>query len=130
MRCSSTSRIGATLLLEEPEERVRELQDSEADRLDEAMRDDYGPFFDFVRASGMRQAECVTLRWWEVNFGTRQIVQARQGRQSSRRVPDHRHGPRAILFPLQGQHPDFVFTYVADLRQQAAGAASGGSATR
>jgi hypothetical protein len=41
-------------LLKEPEERVRELQDDEADSLDAAMRDDYAPFFDFVRATGLR----------------------------------------------------------------------------
>ena len=58
------------LLLPEPVERVRELQDDEAAALDDAMRDDYGPFFAFVRASGMRQRECITLRWSEVNFGT------------------------------------------------------------
>ena len=67
------------LFLPEPEERVRELQDSEASAIDEAMRDDYGPFFDFARASGMRLKECVTLRWTEVNFGTRQIVRTGKG---------------------------------------------------
>jgi hypothetical protein len=33
------------------------------------MRDDYGPFFAFVRTSGMRLKECVTQRWAEVDFG-------------------------------------------------------------
>jgi integrase len=99
------------LLLDEPEERVRELQDDEADRLDAVMRDDYAPFFDFVRASGMRQAECVTLRWSEVNFGTRQIVRlGKGGRRVTFPITDTF---REILFPLQGQNPEFVFTYVA-----------------
>lgn len=40
--------------LAEPQERVRELRDDEADRLDHAMREDYAPFFDFARASGLR----------------------------------------------------------------------------
>jgi hypothetical protein len=44
------------LMLPEPVERVRELQDDEAAAFDAAMRDDYGPFFAFVRASGLRQA--------------------------------------------------------------------------
>lgn len=90
---------------------MRELQDDEAAALDDAMRDDYGPFFDFVRASGLRQAECITLRWPEVNFGTRQIV--RLGKGGRRVVFPITDTIREILFPLQGQHPDFVFTYVA-----------------
>jgi integrase len=99
------------LLLPEPVERVRELQDVEAEALDGAMRHDYGPFFDFVRASGLRQKECVTLRWSEVNFGTRQIV--RLGKGGRRVVFPITDSIREILFPLQGQHPEFVFTYVA-----------------
>jgi integrase len=99
------------LLLPEPEERVRELQGDEADALDEAMRADYGPFFDFVRASGMRLKECVTLRWSEVNFGTKQIV--RIGKGGRRVVFPITPAVREILFPLQGQHPESVFTYTA-----------------
>ncbi|WP_398482286.1 tyrosine-type recombinase/integrase [Tardiphaga sp.] len=99
------------LLLPEPVERVRELQDSEADAFDGAMRDDYAPFFDFVRASGLRQKECITLRWSEVNFGTRQIV--RLGKGGRRVVFPITDTIREILFPLQGQHDEFVFTYVA-----------------
>jgi hypothetical protein len=33
--------------LTEPQERVRELRDDEAERLDDAMRADYAPFFAF-----------------------------------------------------------------------------------
>ena len=87
------------------------LQDDEAAAFDEAMRDDYGPFFDFVRTSGLRQKECVTLRWSEVNFGTGQIV--RLGKGGRRVVFPITEAIREILFPLQGQHSDFVFTYVA-----------------
>jgi integrase len=99
------------LLLPEPLERVRELQDDEATALDAAMRADYEPFFEFVRASGLRQKECVTLRWTEVNFSTRQIV--RIGKGGRRVVFPVTDAIREILFPLQGQHPEFVFTYVA-----------------
>lgn len=99
------------LLLTEPLERVRELQSDEAAALDAAMRADYEPFFDFVRASGLRQTECVTLRWSEVNFGTRQIV--RLGKGGRRVVFPITDTIRDVLFPLQGQHPEFVFTYVA-----------------
>jgi integrase len=99
------------LLLPEPEERVRELQDDEAVAVDDSMRDDYRPFFDFVRASGMRLKECVTLRWSEVNFGTKQIV--RTGKGGRRIVFPITPAVREILFPLQGHHAEFVFTYVA-----------------
>jgi integrase len=99
------------LLLIESEERVRELQDDEATAFDEAMRSDYGPFFEFVRASGLRLRECVTLKWSEVNFGTKQIVRLGKGRK--RVVFPITDTVREILFPLQGQHSDFVFTYVA-----------------
>ncbi len=99
------------LLLPEPVERVRELQDDEAAAFDEAMRADYEPFFEFVRASGLRQKECITLKWPEVNFGTRQIV--RIGKGGRRVVFPITDAIRGILFPLQGQHPEYVFTYVA-----------------
>ncbi|WP_338688649.1 site-specific integrase [Bradyrhizobium sp. 26S5] len=99
------------LLLSEPEERVRELKTEEADALDSVMRDDYGPFFDFVRASGMRLKECVTLRWSEVDFGSRQIV--RLGKGGRRVAFPITPAVREILFPLQGQHPEFCFTYLA-----------------
>jgi len=99
------------LLLPEPEERVRELQEHEAAAFHEAMRTDYEPFFAFVAASGMRQKECVSLRWSEVNFGTRQIV--RLGKGGRRVVFPITDTIQEILFPLQGHHQEFVFTYVA-----------------
>jgi len=99
------------LLLEEPVERVRELQDDEAAAIDASMRGDYAAFFAFVKASGMRLKECVTLRWSEVNFSTRQIV--RTGKGGRRVVFPITDTIREIIFPLQGNHPDFVFTYVA-----------------
>jgi hypothetical protein len=45
--------------LAEPQERVRELVGDEGERLEEATREDYAPFFAFVRASGLRQRECL-----------------------------------------------------------------------
>jgi integrase len=97
--------------LKEPEERVRELQDAESDLITTATRDDYKPLFDFVRATGMRQAECVKLKWSEVNFGTRQITKL--GKGGRRLIFQIAPTIREILFPLQGHHPEFVFTYVS-----------------
>ena len=98
------------LLLEEPPERIRELQDGEATAIDANMRADYEPFFAFARASGMRLRECVTLRWSEVDFGNRRIVRTgKGGRRISFPITET---IRETLFPLMGQHPEFVFTYV------------------
>jgi integrase len=99
------------LLLSEPAERVRELQDAEEDAFDEAMRSDYEAFFAYVRVSGMRLKECVLLRWSEVNFATRQIVKI--GKGGRRIVFPITDTIREIIFPLQGQHDELVFTYVA-----------------
>lgn len=99
------------LLLSEPEERVRELQDDEWASLDAAMRDDYSAFFALALATGLRFKEIVTLRWSEVNFGTRQIV--RLGKGGRRVVVEITPNIREIIFPLLGEHPEFVFTYVA-----------------
>jgi integrase len=97
------------LLLPEPVERIRELQDDEATALNASMRADYEPFFAFARASGMRLKECVALRWSEVNFGTRQIIKTgKGGRRITFPITDT---IRELLFPLQGHHAEFVFTY-------------------
>jgi len=100
-------------LLPVPVERVRELSDDEADRLDAAMRDDYRAFFAFERASGLRLRECF-LRWEEVDWSARQIVKLGKG---GRRVTvPITPSIREILWPLRGHHPEFVFTYVCQRR--------------
>lgn len=99
------------LFLPEPEERVRELQDEELAAINAAMRDDYAPFIAFALSTGLRFREIVTLRWSEVNFGTKQIV--RLGKGGRRVVVEITSTVRKIIFPLQGQHPEFVFSYVA-----------------
>jgi len=99
-------------MLKEPEERVRELHEDEADRLDAAMRDDYAPLFGFVRATGQRKTECFMLRWSEVDWHTRQIKRkGKGGRDIMVPITDE---VRAILWPLRGNHPECVFTYVAE----------------
>jgi integrase len=97
-------------MLAVPSERVRELSDDEADRLDASMRADYAPFFAFARASGLRLRECF-LRWSEIDWNARQITKLGKG---GRRVTVPITATiRDILWPLRGHHPDFVFTYVA-----------------
>jgi integrase len=97
--------------LAEPQERVRELMDDEAERLDAAMRGDLAPFFAFAQESGMRLRECVTLRWSEVSWGAKRIGKpGKGGKLETVQITDT---IREILWPLRGKHPEFVFTYVA-----------------
>jgi integrase len=110
-------------MLKEPEERVRELQQHEAAAIGAEMREDYEPFFDFVAATGLRQKEGVLLRWTEVDFAARRITKIGKGGMlvSVPIAPKIRE----ILWPLQGQHPEFVFTYVAQRTSERAGTVKG-----
>ncbi len=98
--------------LKEPEERVRELQGNEGQRLDNETRDDYKPLFDFERATGIRQKELYTLRWSEVNWQEGQII--KRGKKDQWIVIPITPLIRSILWPLRGQHAEFVFTYVCE----------------
>ena len=76
----------------------------------------------------MRQAECVGLKWSEVNFSTRRIVKlGKGGRRVTFPITDT---VCEILFPLQGHHAEFVFTYVAKKTRKGGTPSSGGNATR
>jgi integrase len=96
--------------LAEPQERIRELVGDEHQRLQAATRDDYTAFFAFAHASGLRLNECL-LTWSEVDWGARQIRKAGKGGRPVT-VPIT-PTIRQILWPLQGHHPEAVFTYVA-----------------
>ena len=102
-------------LLPTPAERVRELSDDEADKLDAVMRDDYAPFFAFAQATGWRLNECF-LRWSEVNWSTRQITKL--GKGGKRIALTITETIREILWPLRGHHPEFVFTYVHEREER------------
>lgn len=99
------------LWLKEPQERVRELHTDEAKRLDAATRDDFAPLFGFARITGKRKSECYMLRWNEVHWDTGWIERAGKGGRRVRvAITD---SVRAILWPLRGHHPEYVFTFVA-----------------
>jgi integrase len=98
-------------MLQEPEERVRELVGDEDDRLETATRRDYKPLFEFMMQTGLRKTECYSLRWSEVNWQSDQITKL--GKGSRRVTAPITSAVRAILEPLQGHHPEFVFTFVA-----------------
>ena len=92
-----------------PPERVRELSDDEADRLEQHIRDDYAPIFAFARATGLRLSESL-LRWDEVDWKAKTIRKPGKG---GKMVMTHITSTvREILLPLQGHHPVYVFTYV------------------
>jgi integrase len=97
--------------LKEPQERVRELAEHEAEQLDAVTREDLAPFFAFARASGLRLRECL-LRWDEVDWRTRQI--RKLGKGGKLVTVGITSTIREILWPLQGHHPKYVFTFVAD----------------
>jgi integrase len=97
--------------LMEPQERVRELMDDEAERLDAAMRDDFAPFFAFARASGLRLRQCVTLSWQEVHWAAKQI--RKPGKGGKMETVPITSEIRELLWPLQGNHSERVFTYQA-----------------
>jgi integrase len=92
------------------QEHPRELMGDEGDRLEAATRDDYQPLFAFALATGLRQSECL-LRWPQVDWGARQIRKVGKGGKAVA-VPIT-STVREILWPLQGHHHEFVFTYVA-----------------
>jgi len=96
--------------LAEPKERVRELVGDEGERLEEATRHDYAPFFAFAKASGARLRECFLL-WSEVDWEARQIRKPGKGGRLIT-VPIT-PAIREILWPLRVHHPEHVFTYVA-----------------
>lgn len=96
--------------LEEPRERVRELDTDEGEALDDAVRDDYAPWFEFARLSGLRRRETL-IRWSNVNWFAKKITtKGKGGRDVSTPITDD---IRAILDACKGHHPEFVFTYVA-----------------
>jgi integrase len=75
----------------------------------QAVRDDYAPLIEFARITGLRSAEVRTLEWSHVNWGTRQIVRlGKGGRRVSTPITDE---VREVLWPLQGHHDRYVFTY-------------------
>ncbi len=103
-------------LLKEPEERVRVLSAAEEIALFEHLRADYHPSVRYAIKSGCRLSEIVPgkhfpgLKWRDIDWGARTItVHGKGGKIGTIPITP---GLRALLFPLQGHHPEFVFTYV------------------
>lgn len=105
-----------------PEERVRELDDTEGEALDAAFagvhvrtnkyqrkkhRDDYALWFEFARLTSLRRNETL-IRWKDVTL--KQIVTI--GKRGKKVTTQITPSVRAILDQCRGHHPEFVFTYV------------------
>lgn len=97
----------------EPEERVRELDASEAEALDGAVREDYALWFQFCRLSGLRRNETL-IRWSDVNRTSGCIT--RIGKGARRVTTPITPEVAAILDACAGQHPEYVFTFVRHRR--------------
>jgi len=96
--------------LEEPEERVRELKPDELQAHLADLRADYAPFFAFAREVAPRLKECL-IRWPQVNWETGKIEIRGKGSRTVYITITKRIA--AILRSQEGNHPEWVFTYVA-----------------
>lgn len=94
--------------LKEPVERVRELHDDEGLALDKAVREDYRPWLEFVRLTGLRLNETL-LTWDQVNWSAATIT--RKGKGGKIVATPITEAVREVLEPLRGHHPKAVFTY-------------------
>ena len=96
-------------MLKEPKERVRSLDASEATALSAAVRDDYALWFKFAVLTGLRRNETL-IRWSDVNIFTKRITTIGKGnREVSTPITP---AVVEILKQCQGQHEEFVFTYI------------------
>ena len=103
------------LWLEEQAPTPRELSPDEGVALAAAIEDtrvDYRALFEFARASGKRKRECFTLEWAYVKWDAGMIERPGKGKKMVR-VPIT-DTIREIIWPLRGQHPKYVFTFVAE----------------
>lgn len=96
-------------MLKEPRERVRELRADEEQRLFAELRPDYHPIVRFALLTGCRISECLSLRWSDVDWGGRLVwINGKGGKRAAIPLSP---SVRALLWPLQGHHPEAVFTY-------------------
>lgn len=122
-------------MLKEPKERVRELTEDEADALDAAFagehertnkyqrkkhRDDYAPWFEFCRLTGLRRNETL-IRWSDVVWYLKPVVAGgttiygriitigKGGKEVSTPITE---AVKGILDECRGDHDEYVFTYV------------------
>jgi integrase len=97
--------------LKEPPGRVRELHGDEEAALFEKLRGDYASWIEFALFTGLRRRETL-IRWDNVNWQAKTITTVgKRGRLVSTPITE---AVAAILEPLKGHHPQYVFTFVAE----------------
>ena len=96
-------------LLKEPKERVRYLDQPEADAWDASVRAAYALWFEFARLTGLRRNETL-IRWKNVNvFAKRITTIGKGGKEVTTPITP---AVQTILDQCKGQHDEWVFTYV------------------
>jgi integrase len=109
------------LLMQEPEERVRELEGDEEIRLFDNLRPDYQPLIDVAIILGLRQAEAIVkLRWHHIGWGTLTITIPGKGNRTD--VMQLPSAARDVLWQLRNEvkpesDDELVFSYVAQRTQ-------------
>jgi len=103
-------------ILRESKERVRELSGDEEQRLIPALREDFRPLVRFALLSGLRMSEAIALTWADVDWGNRVIRIIGKGDDVAT-IPLSRP-LRELLWPLQGHHPDSVFSFVVTHKRE------------
>jgi integrase len=89
---------------------------AEQARLDDIERPWLRPIREFATLTGLRLTECASVRWSDINFEAGILTIKTKGNRKQDKKP--RQLPLtepllALLRPLKGQHPIFVFSYVA-----------------
>lgn len=116
------------LLMDEPEERVRELEVWEEEKLFAELRDDYHDLIDVAIILGLRQGEAILkLRWHHIGWGSMTITIPGKGNRTD--VMQLPTAARDILWRRKAavrptSEDDLVFSYVAQ-RNQSGEAVSG-----
>jgi integrase len=110
--------VKASVLMEEPVERVRELEPDEEIRLFENLREDYQTLVDVAIIVGLRQAEAILkLRWHMIGWGTMTITVPGKGNRTD--VMQLPTAARDLLWAYKAKvrperDDELVFSYVAE----------------
>lgn len=96
-------------MLKEPAGRVREASADEEARIFEHLHPDFHAPVTFAIMSGCRLREVVSLQWDAIDWGGRKIIIHGKGDKLAA-IPLS-NTLRELLFPLQGRHPQAVFTF-------------------
>lgn len=110
----------ADLMLDEPDAPDSILSDATEEAIRQNLRRDLHNFFEFSLLAGMRKMGQVRLKKTQVNFEARVIRLKVKSRKPGGRNVSVRLTRRmiAILKAEWGNHPEFVFTYVAHRRSK------------